>query len=379
MLDGAPVLSARAWEDLRRPELLRLFQHYMVGYLPDPPGALRAVVELGGGLLFGGRASGREIALFVGPEGAPPIRLLLLVPQGRAGPVPVLLGLNFYGNHTVVGAPWIALPEGWVPDRCPGAEENRATEAGRGAQATAWCAEQVLERGYALATLYHGDVAPDRPEASGGAHFVFVSGRRGAALVGEQDPGAIALWAWGLSRAVDYLLTDSAIDGARIAVTGHSRNGKAALFAAAFDRRIALVAPCQSGCGGAAPSRSQSGESVRQLTSRFPHWFCRAFSRFSEGAPRLPFDQHCLIALVAPRPVLLCNAAEDRWANPEGQFEMLRAAAPVYGLFQGSAPSFESLAFQDDRLGYFLRPGKHEMIAEDWEAILAFADRHLRR
>jgi hypothetical protein len=173
------------------------------------------------------------------------------------------------------------------------------------------------------------------------------------------------------------------IDGKRIASVGHSRNGKAAIVAAAFDERIALAVPLQAGCGGTAPSRGTVGESVKAINDHFPHWFNAAFKQFNEAPQRLPFDQNCLVALVAPRPVLFPNAEEDTWANPEGQFRVLKAAEPVYrllgaeGLEADRMPPLRHLV--SSRLGYFIRPGKHSMTREDWSAFLEFADRNLKR
>src|SRR5262249_7964393 len=191
-----------------------------------------------------------------------------------------------------------------------------------------------------------------------------------AAERGPLDWATIAAWAWGLMRGVDYLLTDKDIDGKRIAVVGHSRLGKTALLAAAFDDRIALSIPLQAGCGGTAPSRGKVGESVKAINTGFPHWFTGAFQDFNAKPGRLPFDQTCLVALCAPRPVLFANAVEDSWANPDGQFQVLKAADPVYrfldagGLDAKEMPPVNKLV--DSKLGYFIRPGKHSMTRDDW-------------
>src|SRR5439155_9208376 len=177
------------------------------------------------------------------------------------------------------------------------------------------------------------------------------------------DWGTLAAWAWGLSRAVDYLVTDKAVDAKRIAVVGHSRNGKAALLAGAFDERIALAIPLHAGCGGTSPSRGKIGESVKQINDHFPHWFNAGFKSFNEQPECLAFDQHCLIALMAPRPVLLANAVEDTWANPEGQFEMLQQAEAVYRLLKAGQLEAKQMPetgkLIDSKLGYYIRPGKH--------------------
>ena len=180
---------------------------------------------------------------------------------------------------------------------------------------------------------------------------------------------------------MDYLVKDKQIDPKRIAAVGHSRNGKTALLAAAFDERIALAIPHQAGCGGTAPSRGKIGESVKQINNSFPHWFNAQFKEFNERPDKLPIDQNCLVALVAPRPVLFSNAVEDQWANPAGQFDVLKAADPVYRLLKveglGSDQKPETGKLLDSRLGYFIRPGKHSMTREDWMVFLAFADKHL--
>lgn len=239
----------------------------------------------------------------------------------------------------------------------------------------------MIGRGYALATFYCGDVAPDHPGRNDGVfpHFR----EAGRSKPAPDEWGAVAAWAWGLSRAVDYLVTRDDIDKDRIAVVGHSRLGKAAIVAGAFDERIALVIPHQAGCGGTAPSRGTAGESVQQINDRFPHWFADEFKKFNEQTDRLPFDQHCLIALVAPRPVLLTNAVQDTWANPEGQFQMLQAAEPVYRLLGAGGLDADRMPAPDhlvnSTLGYHIRPGKHSMGKEDWKVFLDFADKHLRQ
>ena len=195
------------------------------------------------------------------------------------------------------------------------------------------------------------------------------------------DAGTIAVWAWGIQRAVDYLVTDKALDAKRIAVVGHSRLGKTALLAAAFDERIALAIPLQAGCGGTAPSRGKVGESVKRINDAFPHWFDGTFKEFNDKVDRLPFDQNCLVALVAPRPVLFSNAVKDTWANPVGQFEVLKAADPVYRFLKAGGLDAREMPppgkLVDSTLGYYIRPGGHSMTKGDWKVFLDFADKHL--
>ena len=378
-LDGRRVTSAEQWRSERRPELKFLFQHYMYGHAPPAPTNLTAKVERVNKRLFGGKATQKEVTISFGPAATPKLHLLVIVPNRRTGPAPAFVGINFCGNHTVIGDPTVALPEAWLPEFCKGCVDHRATDAGRGAEVATWNAELIVDRGYALATFYCGDVDPDRPDYTDGVqpHY-YKPGQTGPA---EHEWGTIAAWAWGLSRAVDYLATDPDIDKHRIVSVGHSRMGKTALLAAAMDERIAMAIPCQAGCGGTAPSRGKLGESVERINNVFPHWFNDTFPKFNRQVDRLPFDQHCLVALVAPRGVLFANAVEDSWANPPGQFEVLKAADPVYRLLGVEGLAADRMPQPgnpiNSRLGYFIRPGKHEMKRVDWEAFLDFADKHL--
>ena len=375
-LDGTKVTSREQWEARRKPELKRLFQHYMYGYFPEPQ-KIAASVERERKDYFGGKATKKEVTIRFGPEGTPPISLLVVTPN-NAKPAPVFVGLNFNGNHTLLEDPEIALPTAWMRETKQGVVNNRATDAGRGTDVGVWNIEYVIDRGYAVATFYSGDVDPDKDDPTDGIQPNFL--KAGLTKDGAQAWATLAAWAYGIQRAVDYLHQDSSIDTSRIAVVGHSRNGKTALLAAAFDERIDLVIPSQAGCGGTAPSRGTVGESVKQINDRFPHWFNGTFKSFNEHTDRIPFDQHCLVALCAPRPVLLPNAVEDQWANPAGQFEVLKAAEPVYRLYgaqgcaAGAMPEMGKVV--DSTLGYWIRPGKHSMTKADWEVFLAFADKH---
>jgi hypothetical protein len=366
MSDGQRVTTQEQWVKQRRPELKALFQHYMYGHMPSA--TAHWTVERINPQLFNGKATKKEVVISLGQPQAPQIHVLLVVPNHRNGPASVFVGPNFCGNHTVLNDPSVALPTGWMPGMC-GCTNGHATDAGRGTQVDTWAIEQSIDRGYAVATFYNGDAEPDKPGAPGGVRAAY----------SDYDWGAIAAWAWGVSRAVDYLVTDPDVDARHIAVVGHSRNGKAALVAAAFDDRIALAIPLQAGCGGTAPSRGKIGESVKQINDHFPHWFNAEFKKFNDEPERLPFDQHCLIALCAPRPVLLPNAVEDQWANPAGQFEMLQAAEPVYrllgagGLAVSQMPEIGKLV--DSTLGYYIRPGKHSMTTGDWKVFLDYADK----
>ncbi len=376
--DGSRVTSPVQWTENRRYELKELFQHYMYGKMP-PVGPVTIKVDREDPKSLGGKATKRELTLSFSPPITAQIHLLVFVPNQRTKPVPAFLGLNFNGNHTVLADPRIALPDVWMPPNSPGTKDNKATDAGRGKDASVWSVEKVIDHGYALATFYSGDVAPDHPGYADGIFPAFTEpGMKRPA----DEFGAVAAWAWGLSRALDSLQIVPEIDRAKIAVVGHSRLGKAALLAGAFDERFALVIGHQAGCGGSAPSRGKVGEQVKQINDRFPHWFNDNFKAFNDQVDRLPLDQNCLFALVAPRPLLLTNGDLDTWANPVGQFEALKAADGVYELLGVKGIGNETMPpvgkMVGDRLSYHLRAGKHAMLPEDWDVFLAFADKHFK-
>lgn len=376
-MDGRKAATAAEWRSSRRPELQALFQHYMYGYFPPAPAKVDVAVRRTDPRALGGKATLKELTISWAPAPMPSIDLLLVLPNGRTDPAPCVFGLNFNGNHAVLPDPAIKLPTVWLRESKGRTEKNRALEAGRGLDKDVWSVEASIDRGYAVATFVNADVAPDKHDWSEGIHRHYF--KPGQTAPGPHDWGTIAAWAWGLQRVVDYLVTDPAIDSKRLICFGHSRNGKTALLAAAFDERIALAIPHQAGCGGTAPSRGKVGEQVRQINKAFPHWFNDAFVRFNEQVDRLPFDQNALVALCAPRPVLFTNALEDQWANPDGQYAVLRAADPVYrllgagGLMASTAPKVgDPLSL--GTLGCWIRAGKHSTTPEDWKVFLDYAD-----
>lgn len=377
---GEPVADANTWSEQRAGEIRTLFAHYMYGYMP-PASDIQATIESVDALYMDGQAIKKQVTLSFGPEGTPPIHLLLVVPNNQPAPSPVFLGLNFYGNHSVLPDADIPLSPHWMPERGEGVEDNLATDAARGTSMDRWNIEDVVLQGYAVATFYHGDVDPDKDDFSDGVHASIPV--HGSVARSDTSWGALSAWAWGLHRAVDYLVQDPDIDGEKIAVMGHSRNGKAALWAGATDPRIALVISNQSGCGGAALSTRKVGETVEAINTRFPHWFSRSFWSFNDNEDRLPIDQHMLISLMAPRPVLIASAREDEWADPDGEFLAAQAAEPVYkllgysGLNNESMPDLNQLVGAE--LGYHIRPGGHGVGPRDWDVFVQFANQHFGR
>ncbi len=379
--DGTPVTTAEQWRNTRRPEVLELFREHVYGHAPQQEINVRARKTSEDTAALDGKAIRQEVTLYLGDsEDGPQINLLIFLPKtDPPGPAPAFVGLNFGGNHTVHPEKGIQLARAWVRDT-EGVVNHRATDATRGTAAGRWPVDKIVSRGYALVTAYYGDIDPDFDDGfHNGVHALFYGAD---AQPGPGEWGSIATWAWGLSRILDYLQSDPAIDPHKVSVMGHSRLGKTALWAGAADERFALVVSNNSGCGGAALSRRRFGESVKRINTSFPHWFCDNFVRYNDHEDQLPVDQHMLIALIAPRPVLVCSAEEDRWADPLGEFLSAYHAAPVYRLLGTDGLSVDAMPALNEAVmstvGYRIRPGKHDVLPADWDAYLDFADKHLR-
>jgi hypothetical protein len=382
---GARILTALDWQQKRRPEILGLFAHHMFGQTPDAPANLRFQTTSHDPNALDGQAVRQEVSIHLtSQEDGPRIDLLIYLPKSRQQPVPAFIGLNFNGNHTIHPDPNITLSTNWMRSNPRiGILDHRATEAARGVSSSRWPVQTILNRGYALVTAYYGDLEPDHPQG-------WQSGVR-AAFGPEPGPdgfapdawGAIGAWAWGLSRIMDYLQQDPAFDEDQVALLGHSRLGKAALWAGAQDERFAIVISNNSGCGGAALSRRQFGETVERINTSFPHWFSGAFKKYNGRESELPIDQHMLLALVAPRPLYVASAKEDLWADPRGEFLAALHADPVYRLLD--CPGLQTSDMPDvDQpvgltIGYHIRTGIHDVTDFDWSQYLDFADRHFNR
>ncbi len=325
--DGTPVRDAETWWRRRVPELWGHFEAIQYGRRPDF-GCLD-VVPVGVWENPFGFTQVDRLEFRSGPA----VHLAVFWPDGE-GPFPLFVGLNFRGNHAVCGDPNVPIDP---PNPAP-----------RGSQENAWPIELILESGFALATAWYEGFCPDDPGQAGRLH--------------ASGTTALSCWAEALTRIRSVLSLNPLCRSEQTIAIGHSRLGKAALLACARDAKFAACVPLQSGCGGAAPSRTSVGETVADITRVFPHWFLPAFSTYAGREGELPIDQHALIALCAPRPMLLLNAEEDTWANPAGQRRMLELAKPVYSLL-GSG----------DVVEWHMRPGKHEVLPCDWERAIAFA------
>lgn len=380
--DGSRVTSAEQWKR-RRIEILGLFEREVYGKTPlGRPDTFRWET-LSEEKALNGKAVRKIVRLhfFAEPDSAVLDVLIYLPVHAEAGrPVPVAMGLNFKGNHSTCEDPGIPLGTVWIEKR-DGFRRFRApepaTEEGRGEQQGRWPVELMLERGFAMATAYYCQAEPD---FDGGIEFGV---RKNLPRPRENEWGSIGAWAWALSRIMDYIAEDGAekrLDPKRVLLTGHSRLGKTALWAGAQDERFAIVVSNNSGCGGAALSRREYGETVHLLNLVRPEWFATRFHRYNERIDECPVDQHELIALQAPRPVYVTSATLDVGADPKGEFQAGLGADPVYRLLGTDGIGGVRQMPEPDtpvggRIHYHVRTGKHDMTPYDWQQILLFAQR----
>ena len=372
--DGRTVIDTEMWQQVRRPEILKVFAEQVYGKIPIFDTRIRFEIISSEPEALDGLATRKEIRIrFFEEDDAPWIDLLLYIPNNRKEAVPVFLGLN-YGNQGVHESSTIT--------------PSRNADGKNGEHAHRWPLELMINQGYAVASFHGGDIELDRHGS--GCHYSPESWQQGIrhrimkqeglTEIANDQWGSLSAWAWGLSRAMDYLQTDPAIDGNQVAVFGHSRTGKAALWAGAQDERFAMVISNNSGQGGAALGRRRYGESVAASYALSGIWYCKNYQQYGYNESELPVDAHLLIASIAPRPVYVASAAEDRWSDPHGEFLGALHADPVYRLFGLPGLGVEKVPAINhpvgNTIGYHIRTGKHEITPYDWEQYLAFADRH---
>jgi hypothetical protein len=377
---GAAVSTADDWQTKRRPEIVKLFEEHEYGRAPATPKAMRFEVVEQGTPCFDGKAIRKQIAIRFGEDEADPVLdLLVYLPADAATkPAPVLLNINFMPNNLAVDDPAVKVGRVW--DR----EQKKRVPAEGPARFGRLRVLPTIERGYGLATFNYADVDPDAPGAiAAGVRQQYLS--TGASAPADDEWGTIAAWAWAISRVVDYCESDPQIDAKRVAITGVSRLGKTVMWAGAHDPRIALVIASCSGEGGAALSRRNYGETIAHLVepTRYPYQFAPSYAKWGADPKSAPMDANLLVALVAPRPLLLQTGSGDKWSDAKGEFLAAVAATPVYEMLGATGVEETELPPAGKRVGgtlsYYMHDGGHGLVPTDWDVYLEFMDEHLKR
>ncbi|MFN7918609.1 MAG: acetylxylan esterase [Bryobacteraceae bacterium] len=377
LANGKPVRDAKTWMSKRRPELVRLFEENQFGRSPGRPKDLAFDVFDKGTPAFDGKAIRRQIAIrFSSAPDAPHADLLLYLPAKADKPVPVLLNVSFTANSNAVSDPGVKPGEVWNP------KEKKRMPASQARRFGSLNVPMFVEAGFGVATIYYGDIDPDfEGGLPYGVRRLYLKSGQTAPAPGEW--GAIGAWAWGLSRALDYLETDKGVDAKRVALTGVSRLGKTVLWTGAHDQRFAMVIASCSGEGGAALSRRNYGETIAHLTAptRYAYQFAGNYAKWANAVDKFPVDSHLLVALIAPRPLLLQTGDTDKWSDPYGEFLAADAAGPVYRLFGKQGIEADKMPAPNqpilNTLGYLIHAGGHGMIPADWNVFLEFMKRYL--
>jgi hypothetical protein len=379
--NGSKVKSAKVWFDKQRPQILKKFTEEVYGKVPEKLDITDVKVWETSNDAINGLAIRKQLSLFFKKgEHSLEVNVLMYLPKSQQK-VPVFLGYNFSGNHTINSDPAIRLTESWVnDDPSVGIINNRVTEQSRGSDSDSWPVETIIKAGYGLVTAYYGDIDPDKNDFSDGIEpFFYQPGQDHPKL---DEWGSIAAWSWGISRVMDYLEKDGQVDSKKVAVIGHSRLGKAALWACATDQRLAMVISNESGCGGAALSKRIFGETVQGINTSFPYWFCDNFKKYNNKEEELPVDQHMLLALIAPRPLYVASAEGDKWSDPRGEFLSAQYASAVYRLLGSEGLPVKEMPEINQpvmgTIGYHIRSGKHGLTLYDWTQYIKFADKHFK-
>jgi len=385
---GKPITKPQQWP-ARRAEIIHLFEENVFGRTPAAALhlPLRAHIDEQSNRvsLPDAIVIRKQITLYFSDklEAGPKEHILLYLPANQPGKIPIVLGLNFLGNHTVVADPGIRLNPTWT--RPPKSTEPPhlavPDEASRGKQTQQWQVEKLIAHGYGFATIYYGDIEPDFKDSwqLGIRPTFFAPGQTAPA---PDDWGALAAWGWGLSRALDYLATDPQVDAHRVAITGHSRLGKAVDWAFAQDTRFAALLSTESGKGGQSLLRRTTGENVEHLQHSFPYWFCANYAKWVGRDTEIPADGNLLLALEAPRPVYVASAEGDLWSDPRGEFLSALSASRVYALLGEPGISVSTMPAVDRPtdparlVAYHVRTGKHDVTAFDWDQYINFLDSH---
>jgi hypothetical protein len=377
MADGTRVTDAAMWLARRRPELIKIFEENEYGRAPEPKNVRFEVVEPASPALDG-QAIRKQVTIHFGeaPD-APAVDVLFYLPANATGPAPLLLNVGFMANNVASGDAAVKVGNRWDPAQGKRVPVEGPARFGR------LRVEPFLERGYGIATFNYGDVDPDALGgiAAGVRQLYLAEGQTAPA---PDEWGAIAAWGWGISRIIDYCETDPRIDAQRIAITGVSRLGKTVMWAGARDERVALTIASCSGEGGAAISRRNYGETIAHLVApkRYPYQFAANYAKWAADPNAAPMDANLLVALVAPRPLLLQTGDGDKWSDPKGEFVAAVSATPVYELFGKKGVTAAELPppgeLVGDTLAFYMHHGGHGMVPGDWDVFLDFMDKHLK-
>ena len=380
--NGQKVKITRQWT-ARRKEILETMTKEMYGTSPGRPKNMRFKLFDKDQNALNGKATRKQVTVHITENGKEAkFDMLIYIPNKAKHPVPAIVGINFVGNQAINSDPGIKLTEAWTENSkmFPCAVNGRATDACRGVNASQWPVDSILDAGYALVTMYREEIASDRKEDmfKTGVHVLYPE------LQNRDDNfSTMAAWAWAMSRAVDYLETDKDIDKKEIIAFGFSRLGKAALWAGATDTRFALVLSNESGAGGGKQFRRGIGENIRRLNTVFPHWYAKSFRKYMDKDSTLPFDQHFVLALIAPRPVYLGTAQGDKNSDPEGEFETAKASNGVYKFLGTNGFPFNTFPALNEplygQIGFHIRPGGHDVKNFDWKQYLNFSNLQFRK
>jgi len=379
--NGEKIKSIADWETKRRPEVLELYKREIYGRVPEGfDGKLSSKIFEQSNEALDGAAIRRQIALTYSINGKElNINVLLYLPKQIKYP-PLFLGYNFYGNQTIIDDTKIVLTNSWIQNNGEiGITNNCATEQSRGKRNNRWPIKNLISEGFGIATVNYADIDPDRYDFSDGIHPLLY--HKNQTRPAKDEWGSISAWAWGYSRILDYLKTDELTKDSKFILFGHSRIGKAALWAGVLDDRFDMVIANNSGCAGAAIFRRKFGERISKIYYNFPQWFCQNFKKYRKDENLLPIDQHMLIALMAPRPVYIASAEKDCFSDPKGEYLSGYYATPVYemygkkGLNDSIQPALNTPIF--NTIGYHIRSGRHGVKDYDWEQFIKFSKKHL--
>lgn len=375
------VQTSASWNKLRRPELINFFENQVYGEVPGEIDAITFEVLEESNSALGNTAKRKQVKVTLTKQGESLSFTMLIYLPKKVPLNGLFLGYNFHGNHTVTDDPEIIISKAWsLNNESIGITNHTLTEANRGMLSSRWAIAKMIEAGYGLATIYYGEIDPDKNDFTDGLHPMFYNEYQQRPAKNEW--GSIGAWAWALSRAMDYLEADNETTQKPVVVFGHSRLGKAALWAGATDTRFSGVISNDSGCGGAALSKRRFGETVARINESFPHWFSENFKKYNNAEENLPVDQHELLALIAPRPLYVASAREDEWADPRGEFLSAYYASPVYKLFGKKGITSDQMPNVNspilNTVSYHVRTGKHDVTAYDWEQYIKWALLHFK-